>query len=96
MHREHDAYSNPTCGLCAPFVWHTFDSSFYLCRARMERTHTPSGHNGDNPSVFTKRTTRHNAYVCNDNNIPGKRVVRLLCCMAIAGYCFFPIVFSNV
>ena len=58
MHREHSAYSNSTCALCAPFVWHTFDSLFYLCRARMERTHTPSERSSDNPSVLTKRTTR--------------------------------------
>ena len=42
MHREHGAYSNPTCVLCASFVWHTFDESFSLCRARMERSNTPT------------------------------------------------------
>ena len=58
MHREHGAYSNPTCALRAPFVWHTFDLSFYLCRARMEKTYTPRKRSGDNPSVLTKRTTQ--------------------------------------
>ena len=58
MHREHSACSNPTCALCAPFVSHTFDSLFYLCRARMVRTHTPNEHSGDNRSALTKRTPR--------------------------------------
>ena len=58
MHREHSAYSNPTCALRAPFVWHTFDSLFYLCTAKKVRTHTPNERSGDNPSVLTKQTTR--------------------------------------
>ena len=58
MHREHSAHSNPTCALCAPFASHTFDSLFCPCRARMERTHTPNEHSGDNPSVLTKLKTR--------------------------------------
>ena len=32
MHREHRAYSNPTCALRAPFESHTFHSCFDLCR----------------------------------------------------------------
>ena len=34
MHREHSAYTNPTCALCAPFVSHTSHFCFDLCRAR--------------------------------------------------------------
>ena len=58
MHREHCAYFGPTCALRAPLVSHTFDSLFYLCRARMMRTQTPNERSGDNPSVWTKLTTR--------------------------------------
>ena len=53
MHRRHSVYSNPTCPLRAPFVWHTFDSLFYLCRARNVKTHTCNERSGDNPSVLT-------------------------------------------
>ena len=28
MHRQHSAYSNPTCAQRAPFICHTFDSFF--------------------------------------------------------------------
>ena len=56
--REDGAYSNPTCALCAPFVWHTFDSPFCLCRTRMVRTHTPNKRSGANPSILMKRTTQ--------------------------------------
>ena len=58
MHYERGAYYNPTCALCAPFVPHTIDSSFYLCRTRMKRTHTPNERSGDNPGVLRKKTTR--------------------------------------
>ena len=34
MHREHSAYSDPTCALRAPFASHTFHSCFDLCRAK--------------------------------------------------------------
>ena len=51
MHREHSAYSNPTCAPRALFVWHICDSLFYLCRARRVRTHTPNERSGDNPSM---------------------------------------------
>ena len=58
MHYGHSAYSNPTCALRAPFVWHTSDSLFYLLRARMMRTQTPNKRGGDNPSLVTKLATR--------------------------------------
>ena len=32
MHREHFIFSNPMCALRAPFVEHTFQPCFYLCR----------------------------------------------------------------
>ena len=38
MHREHSAYSNPTCALRAPFASHTFRSCFDLCRAKKRST----------------------------------------------------------
>ena len=38
MHREHSAYSNPTCALRAPFASHTFHSCVDLCRARERNT----------------------------------------------------------
>ena len=56
--REHRAHSNPTCALRAPFVSHTFDPWFHLCRAKKVSTHTPNRRTGDNPSVLTKRTTQ--------------------------------------
>ena len=58
MHREHSAYSNPTCALRAPFASHTFHSCFDLCRAKERSTRTPSEHSVDNPNVLTKQTTR--------------------------------------
>ena len=58
MHRENGAHSNLTCGLRAPFDWHTFDSWFYLCRAKEVNTHTPNQRSGDTPSVLTKQSTR--------------------------------------
>ena len=60
MHREHSAYSNPTCALRAPFASHTFHSYFYLCRAREKNTRPPNEHSVDNPNVLTK-TTNTNA-----------------------------------
>ena len=57
MHREHSAYSNPTCALRAPFAPHTFHSCFDLCRARERRTRTPSEHSVDNPNILTKQPT---------------------------------------
>ena len=43
-----------------------------------------------NAAVTTLRTKqhKHNAYMCHDSNIPEKRVVRLLCCMAIVSFPF--------
>ena len=32
MHRKHLIFSNPTCALRAPFVKHTSQPRFYLCR----------------------------------------------------------------
>ena len=58
MHREHSAYTSPTCALRGPFVWHTSDSLFFLCRARMVGTQTPNKRSGDNPRVLTKLTAR--------------------------------------
>ena len=58
MHREHSAYSNPTCALRAPFTSHTFHSCSDLCRARERSTRTPNKHSVDNPNVLTKQPTR--------------------------------------
>ena len=58
MHREHSAYSNPTCALRAPFASHTFHSCFDLCRAEERSTRTPNEHSGDNPNVLTKQPSR--------------------------------------
>ena len=58
MHREHSAYSNPTCALRGPFASHTFHSCFDLCRARERSTRTPNEHSVDNPNVLTKQPTR--------------------------------------
>ena len=51
MHREHGAYSNPTCALRAPFASHTFHPCFDLCRAGKRSTRTPNEHRGDNVSL---------------------------------------------
>ena len=56
MHRGHGAYFNPTCTLRAPFIWHTCDSPFYLCKASTNRMYHPNKPN--NPSILTKRTTQ--------------------------------------
>ena len=32
MHREHFVFFNPTCALHAPFIEHTLQRCFYLCR----------------------------------------------------------------
>ena len=58
MHREHSAYSNPTCALCARFTSHTFHSCFDVCRAKERSTRTPSKHSVGNPNVLTKQPTR--------------------------------------
>ena len=58
MHREHSAYTNPTCALCAPFARHTFHSCSDLCRAKERSTRTPNEHSVDNPNVLTKQPTR--------------------------------------
>ena len=58
MHREHSAYTNPTCALRAPFASHTFHSCFDLCRAGERRTRTPNEHSVDNPNVLTKQPAR--------------------------------------
>ena len=58
MHREHSAYSNPTCALRAPFASPTFHFCFDLCRAKERSTRTPNEHSGDNPNVLTKQPTR--------------------------------------
>ena len=58
MHREHSAYSNPTCALRAPFASHTFHSCFDLCRAKETTVRTPNEHSVDNPNVLRKQPTR--------------------------------------
>ena len=58
MHREHSAYSNPTCALRAPFTSHTFNFCFGLCRAKEVSTRAPSEHSSDNPNILTKQPTR--------------------------------------
>ena len=57
MHREHSAYSNPTCALRALFASHTFHFCFDLCRGEEMSARTPNEHSGDNPSVLTKQPT---------------------------------------
>ena len=58
MHREHSAYSNPTCALRAPFTSHTLHFCLYLCRARERNTRPPHEHSVENPNVLTKQPTR--------------------------------------
>ena len=58
MHREHSAYSNPTCALRAPLASHTFHSCFDLCRAKEMSARTPNKHSVGNPYVLTKQPTR--------------------------------------
>ena len=58
MHREHSAYSNPTCVLRAPFASHTFHFCFGLCRAKEVSARTPSKHRSDYPNVLSKQPTR--------------------------------------
>ena len=41
MHREHFVFSNPTCALRAPFVEHTLQPCFYLCRGNAGVTQPP-------------------------------------------------------
>ena len=57
-HREHSAYTHPTCALRAPFASHTFHFCFDLCRAKERSTRTPNKHSGDYPNVSTKQPTR--------------------------------------
>ena len=56
MPQKHSAYSNSTCTLRAPFLWHTTDSLFYLCRARKVRTRTTKERSSDNPSILIKES----------------------------------------
>ena len=58
MHREHSAYSNPTCALRAPFASHTFHSCSDLCRATEMSAPTSNEHSVDNPDILTKQPTR--------------------------------------
>ena len=58
MHRQHSAYSNPTCVLRAPFASHTFHSCFDLCRAKEMSARTPNTHSVDNANILTKQPTR--------------------------------------
>ena len=58
MHREHGAYTNPTCALRARFASHTFHSCFDLCRAKERGTRTPNEHSDDKPNVLMKQPTR--------------------------------------
>ena len=58
MHREHSAYSNPTCALRAGFASHNFHFCFALCRAKEVSARTPNEHSGDNPNVLKKQPTR--------------------------------------
>ena len=55
MHREHFIFSNPTCALRAPFVEHTFQPCFYLCRGNAGVPQPPRRHDRDNPNVLTKQ-----------------------------------------
>ena len=57
MHREHSAYSNPTCALRAPLASHTFHFCWDLCRAKEVSVRTPNKHSGDYPNVLTKQPT---------------------------------------
>ena len=58
MHREHSAYSNPTCALRAAFASHTFHFCVDLCRAKEMSAPTPNEHSRDNPNVSTEQPTR--------------------------------------
>ena len=58
MHREHSAYTNPTCALRAPFVSHTSHFCFDLCNAREVNAQTPNERSGHTPSFLEKLPTR--------------------------------------
>ena len=58
MHCEHFIFSNPTCTLRAPFVEHTFQPCFYLCRGNAGVTQPPWRHDEDDPNVLTERPRR--------------------------------------
>ena len=63
MRREHNAYTNPTCALRAPFGSHTFHFCFNLCRAKEVNAQTPNERNSDNPSTLSKQHHERNASV---------------------------------
>ena len=63
MHREHSAYSNPTCALRARFASHTFHFCFDLCRAKEVSARTPNEHSRDNPKVLQSNQHKRNACV---------------------------------
>ena len=67
IHREHSAYSNPTCALRAPFASHTLHSFFDLCTALTTLT------------FYRSNQHERNACVWNDTGIPERWVVHLLC-----------------
>ena len=64
MHREHSAYSNPTCALRAPFASHTFHFCFDLCRAKEVSARNPNKDSGDYPNVLSKATNTNAMHVC--------------------------------
>ena len=64
MHRDHSAYSNPTCALRAPFASHTFHFCFDLCRAKEVSARTPNKHSSDYPNVFIEATNTNAMHAC--------------------------------
>ena len=86
MHHEHSAYSNPTCALRAPFVWHASDLLFYLCEAMKVKIHGPTNAAVTTLAFYRNKQHEHNAYTCHDSKIYERRVVRLLCCVALKSF----------
>ena len=78
MHREHLLFSNPTCALRAPFVEHTFQPCFYLCRGNAGDVQPSRNTTGTTLTFGRNNHEENNAYVCHDTGIPERRILRLL------------------
>ena len=78
MHRKHFLFSNPTCALRAPFVQHTFQPCFYLCRGNAGDAQPPRNTTGTTLTFQRNNHDEHDAYVCHDTGIPERRIFRLL------------------
>ena len=63
MHREHLFFCNPTCAVRAPFVEHTLQPCFYLCRGNAGVAQPP-GDRRRQPQRFDETTTTNTMHTC--------------------------------